>query len=999
MSGAKKQNDRRSKSEATGPTRSFDSPAAGPGGRIGPFRIERELGRGGAGVVYLAHDTKLDRSVAIKSVPAELADDPAAQSRFLREAKLLASLNHPNIAAIHEELKEAEGAVYLVLEYVPGQTLGERIAKGGLALKETLSIACEIADAVSYAHDKGVIHRDLKPGNIKITPEGRIKVLDLGIAKMIGAPSPAAVTITEPGQVIGTPGYMSPEQASGNPADHRTDIWSFGCILYEMLTGTCPFPGQTASEALAAILKTDPDWEALPAEAGPHVREIIHKCLQKDPAQRYQSAGALCEDLSKSMEDLTARPPKAVDIKALLRLLKRPKAEALVALVLLAICLTTYGVFRHIKNTRWAIGSIPDIIKLIESDQYLAAFQLAKKVEKYIPNNSTLKELWPVMAREFSIITNPPGAEIYFRDYTDINGKALYLGKSPRKEKWFPYGVYRWEIRKTGFATRECISDTFSGRSSELKITLLKKDLYPGMLLIQPKERVDYVIDTNEVTNREFKKFVDQGGYTNAKYWRKHEFVDEDGHVLTFGQAMNRFRDQTNLNSPATWEGGTYPEGEDDYPVGGVSWYEAAAYAEFAEKILPPLDLWNEAAEDGWAQVVIPYSNFSTKLTPVGHSKGISAHGAYDMAGNVREWCLNAPDDTERMRYIRGGACDDPDYMFRRWDMQPPWKRDATNGLRCLQFIEDGNEPPADLFSPKEIPGWIRTEYPTYFEPKSEDEISLYIEDFAYDPLQLDAKRVSDDKTPRYWSKEKIVYNAAYNNEKITAYLFLPKKIKPFYQPVLYFPGSGARRRPSSETLRDAAPIHFVIKSGRAVLYPVYKGTYERRFVDGTPSPRKRPNDYRQWVRQLAKDVGCSIDYLASRGDMDMDKLTYYGLSWGAFQGPIYMVAERKRIKYGILLGGGLIDEGLYEARVDPINYLGHVEAPALMIGGTMDAIFPHETSQQPMFDLLGSKDKEFETYEGGHGLFGLVSTQVKSKVLKWLDEHLGPVDSQGQEP
>ncbi|UCF16990.1 MAG: serine/threonine protein kinase, partial [Phycisphaerales bacterium] len=215
MSNAEAKNDKGPDGDRADPTRSFDGSVAGPGGKIGSFRIERELGRGGAGVVYLAHDTKLDRSVAIKSVPAELMDDPAAQSRFRREAKLLASLNHPNIATIHEELEEAGRVIYLVLEYVPGETLGERIAKGELTLKETLSSACEMAQAISYAHARGVIHRDLKPGNIKITPEGRIKVLDLGIAKMIGAPSSAAVTITEPGQVIGTPGYMSPEQARG----------------------------------------------------------------------------------------------------------------------------------------------------------------------------------------------------------------------------------------------------------------------------------------------------------------------------------------------------------------------------------------------------------------------------------------------------------------------------------------------------------------------------------------------------------------------------------------------------------------------------------------------------------------------------------------------------------------------------------------------------------------------------------------------------------------
>jgi serine/threonine-protein kinase len=201
--------------------------------------------------VYLAHDTKLDRSVAIKSLPPEVKDNPKALSRFTREARVLASLNHPNIATIHEELEEAEGSVYLVLEYVPGQTLAERIAKGPLKLEEALTIALQIAEAVAAAHERDVIHRDLKPGNIKITQEGKVKVLDFGLAKVIGGETTdQKSTITEPGRVIGTPAYMSPEQARGKTTDKRSDIWSFGCVLYEMLTGRIPFKGETISDTL-----------------------------------------------------------------------------------------------------------------------------------------------------------------------------------------------------------------------------------------------------------------------------------------------------------------------------------------------------------------------------------------------------------------------------------------------------------------------------------------------------------------------------------------------------------------------------------------------------------------------------------------------------------------------------------------------------------------------------------------------------------------------------
>ncbi|MHC4808580.1 MAG: serine/threonine-protein kinase, partial [Planctomycetota bacterium] len=218
MSEAEEKNDKwRGKGEDH-PTASFTGSA---GEQIGPFRIERELGHGAVGVVYLAHDTKLDRPVAIKSLPAEVMENPKARSRFSREARVLASLNHPNIATIYEEFQETEDTAYLILEYVPGQTLAEQIAKKPLKLQEALTIALQIAEAVAAAHEHNVIHRDLKPGNIKITS-----------------------TVTEPGRVIGTPAYMSPEQARGKATDKRSDIWSFGCVLYEMLTGRIPFKGE-----------------------------------------------------------------------------------------------------------------------------------------------------------------------------------------------------------------------------------------------------------------------------------------------------------------------------------------------------------------------------------------------------------------------------------------------------------------------------------------------------------------------------------------------------------------------------------------------------------------------------------------------------------------------------------------------------------------------------------------------------------------------------------
>jgi non-specific serine/threonine protein kinase len=310
MSEAEEQNNKPSDGKGAGPTRSFDGSVLGPGSQIGPFLIEQELGRGAAGVVYLAHDTKLDRSVAIKSLPAELMENPKARTRFAREARVLASLNHPNIATIHEAIEEAEGVGYLVLEYVPGQTLAERIAGARLKPQEALEIAQQIAEAVAAAHEHEVIHRDLKPGNIKITPEGKVKVLDFGLAKALGGEgADKQSTITEPGRIMGTPAYMSPEQARGLETDKRCDIWSFGCVLYEMLTGKVPFEGGTVSDTLAGILEHEPDWSTLPQATPANVRILLRRCLEKDPRRRLHDIADAAIEINETLNLPAAVPP------------------------------------------------------------------------------------------------------------------------------------------------------------------------------------------------------------------------------------------------------------------------------------------------------------------------------------------------------------------------------------------------------------------------------------------------------------------------------------------------------------------------------------------------------------------------------------------------------------------------------------------------------------------------------------------------------------------
>jgi serine/threonine protein kinase/tetratricopeptide (TPR) repeat protein len=315
------------------------------GKKVGGFKIEKIIGRGGMGVVYLARDTRLDRSVAVKSIPAELQSSSTAQARFKREAKLLASLNHPNIAAIHDIIEEEESG-YLILEYVSGKTLAERIADKPLKLDEALSIGQQIAEAVSAAHEKGVIHRDLKPGNIKITPDGRVKVLDFGLAKTsVSKAMSDEITVTQPGRIMGTPAYMSPEQARGKDTDHRTDIWSFGCIMYEMLTGHLPFEGETATDTIARILERQPDWEILPQEIPMNIQALLRRCLEKDPDRRLRDIGDAAIEIKETLtvpKTATAARP-AAPVRSLSRRVMAIGLVVITFVVLLTVVRLKHG--------------------------------------------------------------------------------------------------------------------------------------------------------------------------------------------------------------------------------------------------------------------------------------------------------------------------------------------------------------------------------------------------------------------------------------------------------------------------------------------------------------------------------------------------------------------------------------------------------------------------------------------------------------------------------
>jgi serine/threonine protein kinase len=300
------------------------------GKTISHYRIVEKIGQGGMGEVYLAEDLTLDRKVALKFLPEAFTSDPERMARFEREAKLLASLNHPNIAGIYG-LEQADGNRFLVLEYVEGETLQARLSKGALPLEDALELCRQIAEGLEAAHEKGVIHRDLKPANVMITAEEKVKILDFGLAKALSdetqsIDSSQSPTLTEamthPGVILGTAAYMSPEQAKGKEVDKRADIWAFGVVLFEMLTGRPLFTGETSSEIRATVIKSEPKWDSLPQNLHPRIRLMLERCLEKDLKKRYSGINDAWVDIEKALADpggVYAHPVAAAEPKAKMR--------------------------------------------------------------------------------------------------------------------------------------------------------------------------------------------------------------------------------------------------------------------------------------------------------------------------------------------------------------------------------------------------------------------------------------------------------------------------------------------------------------------------------------------------------------------------------------------------------------------------------------------------------------------------------------------------------
>lgn len=958
-----------------------------PGTRLGPYEIVSAIGAGGMGEVYEARDTRLDRRVAIKVLPPHLSADPERRARFTREARTIAGLVHPHICALHDIGREGD-IDFLVMEYVEGTELPSPCPPA-----QALEYAIQIVDALRASHQKGIIHRDLKPANIMVTPDGHVKVLDFGLAKHLVAPSDVDgqastvtvhqddVRLTQRGVVVGTVSYMSPEQVEGRPVDARSDIFSFGAVLYELLTGRRAFKGDSAISTMSAVLRETPaPIRNVRHDVPRRFEAIVNRCLEKGPDARYASAADLREDLLGLQAELLGR---SAGVRSLLR--PRVAVPALVVLVV-AIAAAAWFVIQA-RRAHWARDvALPEIAQLRQTGPTVEVFRLALEVQRIIPDNHELQQLWPDVVGSVTIRTTPPGATVEWRDYAAAEDAPWEsLGPSPIEGGMVPKSYLRWRISKQGFDPVDLAFSPFKTTVAQVQLVPVGSTP-PGMVRVPggrfeygvapAVELEDYWLDKYEVTNREFKEFVDAGGYRQRKYWT-HPFI-KDGRELSWEQAMAEFRDTTGRPGPSTWALGAYPEGQADFPVGGVSWYEADAYATFRGKSLPTVYHWHKAADVGIFSDIYRLSNFGTGPAAAGSHRGMSPWGAYDMAGNVKEWCWNQIDDR---RYILGGAWSEPTYMFNGTDAQAPFRRLPIYGFRCAKYSRP-------LSGAVTAPVERLTRDYSKEKPVSDEVFGLYQNIYSYDHTPLNAVIESVDDTPEYWRTEKITFDAAYGHERVTAYLFLPRNAVPPYQVVAYFPGSDAFGPGTSENLWTQF-VEFVIRSGRAVLFPIYKGSYER----GGGLPVSGPGAVRDLQIQQFRDLGRSLDYLDTRQDIDRKRFAYYGLSAGALRGPIFLALE-PRFKTAFLLSGGFPSYSL-PPEADPINFAPHVKTPVLMLNGRHDFALPLEACQEPMFRLLGTRsaDKRHVVFDNsGHFPNPSELAEMMKQALDWLDRYLGPV-------
>lgn len=945
------------------------------GQRVNQYEVISSIGAGGMGEVYLAKDTKLQRRVAIKMLPAQSARDPQSIRRFISEAKTASSLNHPNIVTIYE-IDDHGDVPFIVMEYIDGESL--RASAGSpMPLEKFLDQAIQITSAIAAAHEAGIVHRDIKPANVMLSRSGHIKVVDFGLARLSQPLTPLGEDqstaewqsrITKSGAIVGTLGYMSPEQIQGQNVDARSDVFSLGVLFHEMLSGQRLFKADDPMSATAAILRDDPpSLRTVRKVIPPELEKLIKRALVKDPKIRDITAAQMHDELVALRDSL--RPAgKGARTRFYL---------AIAATVLLLVAGAAFWWWQQSRQ-RWLRNyALPEIQRLTDAEDFYGAYVLALEAREVAPDDPQLEQAWANLSVPLEILSEPPGADVSMHSYGESEGEWTRLGRTPLNMR-VPISMVRFRVTLDGHVPLEAAPPTFAGshtfrmhRQNETPAGMVPVTAGSASFRGVSVDLPPFWIDRYEVSNEEFKRFIDEGGYRRKELW-KHS-MEREGRTLAWEDAVREFVDSTGRPGPSHWELGTYPEGEGQHPVDGISWYEAAAYAEFVGKSLPTVYHWYKASGITGFSDILRLSNFSGKGTlPTGSTRGLGPWGTYDMAGNVKEWCFNAVGE---QRFILGGSQADPPYQFMDPDAQFPGARQRGFGMRLILQ----QTPIAESLQP------ITIDRNRVDEPVNEETFQLFVNSYDYDASPLNAKTDSIDESQPMWRREIISIDAAYGGERLPVNLFIPRNASPPYQTVVYFPGSDA----SVATSRHMRllPVEFFVRSGRAVAFPVYKGTYERTVPD--PSG---PVGWRDLTIQRVKDVRRTLDYLETRKDLEPGRFAYYGFSMGANIAPVVLGVE-PRFEAAILVAGGLKKRNV-SPEAQPGNFVSRVRMPVLILTGRHDFSAPYETEQKPLFEMLGTppENKRHVVYEAGH--VPQPWTEVIRESLEWADRWMGPVNA-----
>lgn len=670
------------------------------------------------------------------------------------------------------------------------------------------------------------------------------------------------------------------------------------------------------------------------------------------------------------------------------------------AILLFLALVSTFGL-RAIHQTKveQALNEILPALQIEKSEIDVSdgyrnwiVYGKAVSLKKLLGNHPDFQKFWDDITVELTITSEPTGARIYAKPYSKPDTTWTLLGETPLFDCSFPRGVSRIKIEKPGYEDLYDIlynSYGYHDLEEPRHYPIYKTSEKPeGMVHAQgfmgnyirtgelPERTVgEFWIDQFEVTNKAYKAFLEAGGYTKPEYWN-HSFIDGKD-TLSWKMGMERFKDQTGWLGPAYWELGDYAPGKDNFPVSGISWYEAAAYASFAKKELPSIYHWTYLAEIHATPEIVKFGNFNkTGPVEVGSNEGITRFGTMDLPGNVSEWVYNS---SGTQKIIMGGNYLEPPYLYINRFRTSPWTRSELIGFRCMRYINDTLK--QELIQAR----GENSRDLSKFEPVSDEAFSIIKEMYRYEKTDLNPRiKATIDTTD--WIQEDILVDVPYENNRMQISVFLPKNSSPPYQTILYFPHDGPLYSNSVTDLPSffEEGLDFFVKSGRAVAFPVYYNTFGRGEIE-----IKDLYTWRQTHVFRVIDFQIACDYIESRSDLDKEKLSYVGVSWGGWYAP-YFLAIEDRIKLGILvLFGASMNESPKD--LDQLNYIPRVEVPMLLLDGRYDFAFPVE-SQQVFYDLLGTpeQDKDWKLYETTHTV---PRVDLVNESMKWLDEYLGPVE------